>query len=472
MQYINDTKNKEVNFLLHPLNYTQLHNKLKTVLDPKELQLFARPDITTDTTSWTADIKGQGKMLNFDQLPEEEMDNVADQLEQLKESVTQKLSDIKGLEQVAKHLFTVPEPKDIKAIFIDEVWAPLLTQWACSSNISTSKIDPLSTLLFRPRNNTDHVSVKVMYTNGEMAENKEFYVEYNGKESRESANAQGIYNRGRCKLNTTLSLFELINGNRTHLQQLSVKKGAAYVVYFPLLTKGIVTVLDQHEKPLAGEKIFITTDNAELEYTTDDQGNILLDYIEVGKQVQVKDTVDESNIQQYDVKKEGNDYIFHVVRTAYLPVTVTVQNSFGENQPGYQLVIERNGQTASTHTADAHGQIIFNKVPEGSQLKVSTVNQLKTEVYTVAANNNQYIFQLPAEKEVSVKFIDKKNKPVPGIKVDFKYNGITRSMTTDEKGVCILPYDSFVDREKVKVIAHWPEKKSKKRKEVADAQLK
>ena len=40
MQLIGETKNKNVNFLLHPINYTQLYYKLKTVLDAKEIQLF------------------------------------------------------------------------------------------------------------------------------------------------------------------------------------------------------------------------------------------------------------------------------------------------------------------------------------------------------------------------------------------------------------------------------------------------
>jgi len=464
MLYISETKNKSVNFLLHPLNYTQFYHKLKTVLDDQEIQIFAKPDVNPDTTSWLADVKGPGKVVDFEQLPSEEKDNMADHLEQFKDRIVAKLSGIKELAPAVKHLFTVPDANDIKAVQQNDVWFPVLIQWACTSNNVTSNIDPLSTLLFRPRNNTDFVSINFMYTNGDIAAGKEFYIEYNGRESREKTNAEGVYNRGRCKLGSTLLVYDKLNNDRVYIHDFNVAKGARYLVNFPLLTGATVTVIDQNKRPLPGERILLTTNGEEVEYSTNEAGMLILDNLEVGKELLIRDGSNTADARKYMINREGNELVFQVNRNQFAPAKITVINSRNENEAGHELLVEIDG-VQGEYMTNAGGEIGLGKLRVDSQVKVTNKSDsTNTAVYTVAEGDNDFIFKLVPSKEVKVRLVDGKNRVMPGIKVDFTYNGATQSLVTNDAGVCVMPHSSFIDREKVKVFIHMPSRKVKKEK--------
>ncbi|HMD01143.1 MAG TPA: hypothetical protein VKH37_13365, partial [Ferruginibacter sp.] len=384
-----------------------------------------------------------------------------------KDRITAKLSGIKELQNVATHIFTVPESSDIKAVNQNDEWTPVLVQWGCTSNTVTSNIDPLSTLLFRPRNTTDLVSINVLYTNGEVAADKQFYIDYNGRQSKEKTNSDGIYHRGRCKIGTSLDAFEIVNNERAYVHHFTVTKGGTYQAIFPFLTSANVTVVDQKNIPLPNAKILVTVNDVETEYTVNEAGMIRLENLEAGKDVLIKDAEGGSG-KQYAVAKDNNEFVFQVVLHQYAPVTITVVDHQNIPQANYSMVVEQGGATKEYMT-DENGTIRLSKVMVESMVKASSVAPPQNVMsWQVAEKDNNFIYMLGPAKEVRVRLVDRKDKPMPGIKIDFTYNGKTQTMTTNESGVCILPHSSFVDKEKVKVFIHMPKKEKKKKAEKSD----
>jgi hypothetical protein len=153
------SNNSKLKLLLLPLNYTQLYNKLKVVLSQNEFSFFAKPESNGNNTFWTYDVSSTNSYKSFDSLQEDEKENAIDELESLKYSVFKKLNESKDkdLKSIVSSLFAVPDNESIKAIFLDNKWKIVITQWGCSNLNANSGSDTISALFAKPRLNSDIV---------------------------------------------------------------------------------------------------------------------------------------------------------------------------------------------------------------------------------------------------------------------------------------------------------------------------
>ena len=100
-----------LNYLLQPLNYTQLYNKLKTILSSEEILLFSRPDIYDASTNWSADLPAgytRTQLQLYTGMSSQDRTNVEEKISNLKESITRKLSSNKDLSGIAETFFKIP----------------------------------------------------------------------------------------------------------------------------------------------------------------------------------------------------------------------------------------------------------------------------------------------------------------------------------------------------------------------------
>lgn len=471
MFLLSETKNNRVAFILQPRNYTQLYNKLKTVLRAEHYTFFARPDVLTDSTNWSSEFPGDFQatdVLHFDQLNDEDKDTIADYVESIKAEIASILSQNNEFESILKDLFIIPAARDIKVLKTEQGLKPVLTQWGCRSNEVTSAVDPLSVVINRPRITTAKVIIEVFYSDGSKATNKPFYIHYAERDSREKTNKDGLYDRGRCRLNTSFEVYDIVKEQKAYPQTFTVTPDGKYVVTFPLFVNGQVRVVNQKGTPMADIPVLVDQDGEQFTRTTAKNGAFPLEDLEVGKRITIKEADNPDNAQTFTVLKEQNEFVLKIVRPLFANATVKVIDDQDELQRHFPVLIEYDGSQRDTDTGE-NGSIDLQDLEVGKTVKVAEKNKISNfQTYTVAEEANEFVLKIekPEAKFVQVKLIDHKNQPLPGIPIDFSYNGQIANLTTNTEGVCILPYESFTDREKVQAMVRLTrENKKGERKE-------
>jgi hypothetical protein len=252
---LSELPNQKFTFVLRPHNYTQLYNKLKTLLPYSAYSFFARPDIGSESNIWSLENSfdlNRSDILLYDELTDEEKDSVADYIEDKKKSILEVLKQNNELRGIAEQFFNIPSQDSIK-VFKDEIGlSVVLTQWGCKSNEVNSEIDSLSTVISRPRITTSKVVVDFYYTDGTKAIDKIFYIENFSKESKLKTNKNGLYDLGRCKIGWNFKIYDKEDDTTCHLHEFTVNNDITYVVYFPLYTSGIVKLINQKDIPIVG----------------------------------------------------------------------------------------------------------------------------------------------------------------------------------------------------------------------------
>jgi hypothetical protein len=465
MIYIGETNNKTTKFLLSPLNYLQLFNKLKSILSADELLLFAKPQVFSDTTSWETSIEKQGIITSQDALDEAQKDALADYFDNYQNSILSKLKVMPDMQKVAEHLFKVPNTNNIKALISGDQVFPVLTNWACLESNVTSTADALTMFKSRPRVTSDLVILSIKYHTGAIADNKTFYISYLNKSSTEKTNNDGEYNRGRCKIGSELIVYEEVNGMPTSYHNFIIEKGADYNIVFPLLANVVVQVKDQHNKPLAQFEIITITNDVITNFTTDKDGFINLGGLRVDDNVEMKTTIENTAIRNYTVKDEDNKFLFIVEQQYFTESTIKIVNENNEIQKGYELMVEYKGNNQK-YISNEEGEIFLEKLLENEVLKVINPKNIENKnVFTIneAATNNEFLFQLIdlPERMIVFKLIDKSKKSIANIPVEFTFKGGKHNAITNEEGICLLPQGSFVNKEKVRVFLDIPKKVKK-----------
>ncbi len=456
MQFIEETSNKEVSFLLHPLNYTQLYNKLRSALSPSDMQLFARPDVLPGSTSWSATSSVTGKVISFSMLSDAEKDELADKIELLKNSIFDQLAGSKDFVTILPHLFTVPGETNIKAIYQDNSLQPIFTQWACTSALVKSNIDPLSTFLMRPRLNSDIVSVEFSYHTGQPATELPFRVIYNGSEAAAKTDTAGVYHRGRCKLGSILEVIYEKYGSQTYRQVIEVVKNGQYKVVLPLLAPVNIVVTDQYGDKVAKMNIGFKQGDTNIIFETDENGCFSPGELKVGDEFVLSDMMDKAITASFSTRDEQNDFVFKVHRIRFGECIITVTDEKGLLYKEYGIQVKDKGNEKGFFTNEK-GVVYIGAYAEETVLLVSSKANggVKSE-YTVKNEKNEWVFVVPREqvKFVKIRLIDSKKNPLTNVKMDLTIGGKKQAVETNEEGFCIVPYSDFKDKEKVKAFIH------------------
>jgi len=482
---LSQTPKNKVDFLLRPHPYLQLHNRLKNLLSKEEYQFFAIPDILNDITNWSVDISGIDRQFgtrgikSYNDLSDEEKDEISDYIEAIKEKITAKIKNDSTFETIYKKLFLMPDTKDIKIVKTEDGIIPVITQWGCKSNETSSSIDPLAVVIDRPRTNSAKVIVQINYTDGSKAADRDFYFEYNNKPWQHKTNNDGFKNMLRFKIGSQFQVYDLVNGKKAYIKNFEVSQPGDYValVIFPLLVTGFVKVVNQKDSPLSDREIIIEIeekDNQTLK--TNKSGKIDLDSLEVGKKIKIIEKKNPKNTETFTIAKEQN--IFKLVIVCPIPTTATItvkDIDTDEIQLHYQVLVEYEGQKKE-YTTGEEGIIRLDNLIEGKEIKISNNKGENLQIHTLKEQNNNYVLrvQIPKPKFQDIKLIEKKylipyifgpERNLENIRVDFKNNkGEIVTRITDKDGVCrALPEDDFDNNQKVEVTIYIPKKNGKEK---------
>jgi len=471
MQQLIETQNNKVKFLINK-NYTQLYNKLKTILPEELYSFFARPDVFTNHTNWSCESKPL-KVLTFDKLSDEDKDEICDSVEFKKQKISELLINDSEFKTIVDKIFKIPSEKDVYILKTEYEIVPIITQWGCDSNDVKSTVDALSHIISRPRTNSAKVIIEIFYTDGSKAIAKPFFIEYKGAEGKEKTNNEGIYNRGRCKLNTTFKVYDIVDGEKKYFHEFTVLENVKYIVNFPLFVPLTIKVVNQNNLPMSNIPVIINYDGTENTQISDKVGFIHLTNFEVGKNVIIKEKDDTNNTVEHKIVKEKNVVILKIFRPILTTGNVKVVDDENNLLLNYPITIEYNG-TEKDYSTTASGILLLKDIEVGRNIKIVDKNNLSNfKEYLISETDNEFILTIIKEKPIvippkepkfiKVRLIDHKDKPIIKTKIDFDYKGEKMTIETDENGICELPADNFKDKDRIKAIIHLVKEKSKKK---------
>lgn len=454
-----------------PSNYTQVYNKLQTLLSKEEHSFFARPDVVSNQIKWSSDVETSKPIRSFQNLSAEEKDEVADYLEKQEKNIKASLKNNTDFKKFLDNLFLVPSEESIKVISTEKGLIAILTEWGSVSNTSISEINPVSMLIKRPRSTTSRVVVKILYTDGTVASDKTFYYSYaGGNEIASRANQEGIRDFGRFKIGSEFKVLDKVNGLSVNEHIFTVSNEEEYIVHFPLYTKATLKVIDQKDRIVTDFEVGIKAENNQNFYTTDARGIIELDNLEVGKQITAFEKNKPEKTQTYTLEREDNNFALRIFQEISVSLIVEVLDENDEIQFHYPVLIEYNG-TETEYSTESDGKIRLSSLEENKTVRIIDKNKIDNFVtHTLEEGKNKIQLKIikPQKKFVRITLINHKDEPIPAIPIDFTYTKETASRTTDEKGVCVLAHEDLVDGEKIKtkIYLSKPSKKDKDKKKI------
>lgn len=464
MQFIGETQNRNVNFLLLPFNYTQMYNKLTTLLSTEDVRCLAKPDMISGTTAWTAVCGKEARIVAFESLSDEQKDELADRLEVLKQNIITKLAGVKEMQPILTHLFTVPSTSDVKAIVDQNMVYPLLLQWGCTSNEVNSSADPITSLINRPRTNSAYVDISFVYHTGEPASLIPFKLHYRNLETDCHTDSAGNYVLGRCKLQTHFAVQYSTDGF-SRRYDFEVTNGAAYqVTIFKMAERGL-RVIDQHGQPVPNTPVILRTDT-EQTIQTDATGCASLGSWKVGDTLTVIDAIDPTNQTTDQVTAENTMLTLKVVRYQRATCKVHVVDEHRNPVVGFALDLAYNTIQENRYTNDFGLIGLTDNLYVGNTLTITNPkNPANQQAFILEHPENEIefvLYSLPPEF-VTFKLVDKKKNPLQQVAFDILIQGKKHSLVSDDQGVCMLPKEMFKDGEWLKADFKISSKELRKR---------
>jgi hypothetical protein len=463
---LSENRHTESSFILGQ-NYTQLYNRLKDALGEKVF-LFARPDMLSQTTKWTSELPDTikiGAVRSFTELSEAEKDELSDYIENAQYAIEQILQQKTDLKEIIPILFRLPNESDIKVIQTDEGLRPIFTQWGCKTNATNSTIDPVAIAIGRPRADSSKVILEVQYTDGSPAVGKTYFQEYLGKETTQKTNAEGKRDMGRIKHGVSFRVYDIENGQKKYLHTFTVERGGRYLMLIPLFTEGRVRVINQKQEPIAQVSVQIVHDNTNKTLKTNELGIIELADLEVGKEIFVCLADDSTNQTTSTIKRENNEFILRIFEPVYSEARIEVRNEQNQPETNYRVWVDYDGKKEELVTNE-QGVIHLPRLLVGKELRATdTLNTSNTVAQKIVEGENILLLQIHRlqPKMVQVRLVNHRKAPLPNIPIDFAYNTQKKTLTTNEPdALCWLPFDTFVNKEKVQATIHLPTKKGEK----------
>lgn len=445
-----------LNYLLQPLNYTQLYNKLKTILSAEEMLLFSRPDIYDASTNWSADLPSgytRSQLQLYSSMVAQDRLNVEQKISQLKESITRKLSTNKDLTAISETFFKIPSDEDIYVFNIGGINFPIFSRWGCSLVNVPLDTNPLSKVLEKFNLPTSDVTLAFRFSNGRVASEYLFLYSFSGKESVQKTDNEGFFKLGKIRSGTSFSVFEIRNNNKGEGFDFVAMEGQMYSVVIPAYTNRSVVVKDQNEKLLSNKTISVFHNGTLSEYMTDSHGKILLNGLRVGREITFSDIQNPANKATHEVKESDAHFVFILKQNIPTNVNISVQDSNKTKLANYPILIKIGDAQAIEYKTNSDGSFKIENCVPGSAINITDVNKLDNKIdYVLQEGENDFLLFSDfnsSSQFIRVRLLNNRNEPIPKIPVKINYRNQLTDFVTDKNGEFALPKNTFIDESKV-----------------------
>jgi len=452
---IASTSNTAVKMLLLPLNYTQLYNKLKLILNSREISFFTKPEGSNSDLYWTYDVSSTTLVKKFSQLNSDDQENFINELELLKSDVLFKLnkSQDKDLKQIADKLFIIPNKDSLKALFIDNQWKFIITEWGCLNLIADKGTDVISNLFAIPRSNSDIVILNFFEKQSKTSlSHYPFILEYQGIALEYSTDQSGIFNRGRCIIGSKFSIKANSNHKLRDVETFEVIKDDFYNVYISDFQNISINIINQNKEPITGKEFSLLNANKSFLLKSNENGEIFFDDIEIGTEFTITDKRSNQNVNLM-VEKGKFTYECDFEQNESVQVSIQVVNTDNIPISMYEISIEKN-KNSSMLLSDSNGMIFLeNCYCDEEIFLLNPKNPINTLLCTVQKKDNQFVFTVTENiiPEITFTFIDYKQRPIKNRKVILKVGNKKIKLKTNNNGICIIKATELEKNQSVKV---------------------
>jgi len=193
----------------------------------------------------------------------------------------------------------------------------------------------------------------------------------------------------------------------------------------------------------ANETIILENSNQTFEATTDSEGKIYLEDVDMLSQVIAYQKDDEGQkIYEHDfINDEKDEYIFQIGEAAppMQNVIIKTTDSSGKTLANILLSV-KYGDNIITKQTNENGEIILGEIEANTEVSCTQIID-KKEINTVnfSVSEGKEIYSYQAQKpitsgQMNIKLVDEKGSPIVDSTVKLFYNGKEVELKTDDKG--------------------------------------
>jgi len=458
-----ETPTASLIFTLQPRNYTQLHNKLRSLLEGAEIGLFSRPDIYSTSMTWSVELpQGVTGTRTYAQLSQSEKDQVGERISMLQSRIQTKLSQDREMAPLIDQFFVIPGSEDIHVYIVNGQLQPIFSRWACRLTHVSGDMNPLEQVMEKYNKPASLVKVIFKFRDGRAAANQDFIFSFFHKESTYTTDEKGEYDLGRLRQDTLFTIYELHRGVKGRSYDFGVQAGEKYEVMLPIYTDGVVRVQDQHGKPLPYFSFTATQGKRVRDCQTDESGDCSLESVETGEPLLLEDKKRTDGILNIVPTETDREWVWRIQE--YYPANARVQVKGKEdvllvNHPVLVAIGESGEKEMSTGPT---GILEMTGLTPGETIRISDKQRPDMRVVgTLKEGENEFVLQtnigaadLPGF--VKVRVLNHRGERLPNTKVDLLYRNERQTYATDGEGEFSMPKERFIDETKVHATVYVP----------------
>lgn len=194
----------------------------------------------------------------------------------------------------------------------------------------------------------------------------------------------------------------------------------------------------------SGESIVLENAGEKFEATTDNDGKIFLEDVEILSEIFAYQIQDGEKIyEHYFVNNQVEPHIFQIGEIEIPPVmqntTIQATDKSGLPLAGIEMEV-KFGDTIITRKTDQNGKIHLGEIEAETQISCSQIvdgKKVRTSNFQVAEGKEVHNFQaqkLITSGQMTIKLEDESGNIIPNSPVKVFYNGKTEELKTDENG--------------------------------------
>jgi hypothetical protein len=462
------TQNSSTLFLIPKVNYTHIYNQLKAELPERLLCLFAKPQKGSSNTLWLTAFNQTKAFQSFTSLDQSQQEEIANQIEDKKGEIIQLLTNHATLGPYLEQLFQITSQDDIKVIEANDGATAVLCSWGCKLAAQRIESNPLTTALAKASNNRSLVNIHLKYNDGDIGSNLAFSLRYKGQSKAYQTDEYGQSHLGKFKHGSPISILFEIGGESRYQHDFVVDTRNDYHVQIPKLGDLLLNVVNQKLEPLAKAEVEVIYKSETLYELTNEEGLVSLHYLEQGETIQVsaRYQTDLGLIQQSEsflIQAEDNQYTLILKEREAANLRIRTVDQKG-NYFSTPIRIDAEDGSRSLQTDESGELYLKHQYGIGDQLTIEATDfENSLYEYRIEEKDNELLLKLtiPEPEIVSFKLIDHKNRPLPGIEIDFVASELQERKETNSEASCIFSKENFVDGEKISCKIYIPKKTRK-----------
>jgi hypothetical protein len=447
-------------FLLQPRNYTQLHNKLRSLLG-EGYRLFSRPDVYSGHTTWSVDVPdGSVRVRGYGDLSATEKSLMDERISVLVFEARSVLSADRELSSLVEYFFEIPGLEDIHAYEVGGVLQPVFTRWGCRVGKERVGANPLEHILDRNNAPVSPVRLRIRYNDGRIASGEEFLFSFSGKEARFMTDESGEYDLGKLRQGTQFTVYGLLDGEKDRSYDFSVEPGGLYEVIWPVYTEGEVRVEDQHGKPLKGFRFRMRQGRHVSEHSTDAEGKAHVSGLEVGGLVELESVDRKGTSIRFEPKGDEREWLWRVEESYRSSVRISTRSSDGVLSAGQSLMVSVGGDEGREMQTGSGGWMELQDLEPGTVVAAWTKSNPGNRVGGALKEGlNEFELTMGSvpsgvEGGIRVRVLNHRGERLKDTRVETEYRGGLSEHRTDGEGEILLSREGMIDESRVKARVH------------------